>query len=419
VPLPGVATYSQAGPDQRHPFRNAWTQPEGGSGAFVQECQVTDINLKLWTVDVVTKFDQKQYLNIQIASPYMHFNQGEGFYAMPDIGAKCQVCIPSDGPPPFVLGFIMPQETIDGASADAPQGTDGQKGGVTQTATTASFAGGRKRAKPGDMGVASRDGSFVRLHRGGVLQIGASELAQRIYISLQNVITDISQNYRHQNTGGSVNWFISPGESVTNPPTTARYTYRVLANEEKATVRVAVGRVSDVLKEPLEEVRSDLTQLGIDGKSIVAEVIIAPETIAAEDGALGKDTPGASVLRYFFDKAGNALLRMEGSVVARVGKRLRLRVDDNVEVFGKKDMTMTFDGVGRLAAQGGLDLSGAVVRVNGGSKAVATVGSTVMMTVVAPIPITVVVAGVPSPGTILTGAVFSGVITSGNPTFLA
>lgn len=36
------------------------------------------------------------------------------------------------------------------------------------------------------------------------------------------------------------------------------------------------------------------------------------------------------------------------------------------------------------------------------------------MTVMAPIPITVLVAGVPSPGTILTGAVLTGIVANGN-----
>jgi hypothetical protein len=341
---------------------------------------------------------------------------------MPDIGAKCHVCIPSDGPPPFVLDFIMPMETIDGASDEAPNGTDGQKAGSTQTATTASFAGGRKRAKPGDISIRNRDGSFVILHRGGTLQIGATELAQRIYIPLQNLVTDISQNYRHHNTGGSINWFIAQGESSTNPPTVSRHTYRLRANEEKATLRVAVGKLSDVIREPESEVRSDLQELGVGtdpNEPVVCEVIIAPEAIDADAGAVDKNTPGASVLHYFFDRAGNALMRMNGSVVLRLGGRLRLRVDEAVDVFGKQGFQMSFEGLGRVEAKGGLDLSGAVVRINGGSKPVATTGSTVMMTVVAPIPITVSVAGVPSPGFILTGAVFSGVIVSGNPTFLA
>lgn len=385
---------------------------------MVHEGQVVDVNLMNWTVDVITKFDQKFYGNIQVSTPYAHFNRGEGFYAMPDIGAKCYVCIPSDGPPPFVQSFIMPMETIDGASEDAPNGTDGGKGGVTQEATAASFAGGRKRAKPGDIGITNRDGSFVHLHRGGVLQIGATELAQRIYIPLQNLITDISQNYEHQNTGGSINWFIAHGESSSNPPTVSRHTYRLLANDEKATVRVAIGKLSDVIKEPEEQVRSDLTQLGFGSEPTVCEVLIAPGAIDPERGDMTSETRGASVLRYFFDKAGNTLFRTHGSIVVRAKGKLRMRVTGDVDINGGGNMALTFAGSGRIAVSGGLDITAPIIRLNGGTAPCARVGSTVTMAVVAPIPIVVSVAGVPSPGTILTGAVFTGIIVTGSPNVL-
>lgn len=416
--LPGVRTYSEPNPAERASFRSSWTQPEGAVGAHVMEGQVVDINLMNWTVDVISKFDQKFYQNIQVGSPYMHFNRGEGIYVMPDIGAKCYVCIPSDGPPPFVLSFIMPMETIDGASEDAPGGTDGGKGGVTQEATAASFAGGRTRAKPGDITIRNRDGSFIVLHRGGVLQIGASELAQRIYIPLQNLISDISENYRHHNVGGSINWFVAHGESSTNPPTVCRHTYRLLANEEKATVRVAIGKLSDVIREPEESVRSDLSNAGFGAEPTICEVVVAPEGISADDGAVSEDTRKKSVLRFFFDKAGNTLYRTKGSIVLRAGGKLRAHITGDVSLTGDANLAAEFGGTGRLTVKNGLDISGGVVRVNGGKAPVARVGSTVTMTVVAPIPITVVVAGVPSPGTILTGAVFTGIVTTGNPTIL-
>lgn len=417
--LPGVRTYSEPNPGERASFRSSWTQPEGAVGAHIMEGQVVDINLTNWTVDVVSKFDQKRYLNIQVSSPYLHFNRGEGISVMPDIGAKCYVCVPSDGPPPFVLSFIMPMETIDGASEDAPDGTDGGKGGVTQEATAASFAGGRTRGKPGDISIRNRDGSFITLHRGGVLQIGASELAQRIYVPLQNLISDFSENYRHQNIGGSINWFVAHGESSVNPPTVSRHTYRLLAGEEKATIRVAIGKLSDVISEPEAEVRSDLAALGFGGEPVICEVIVAPEAIGADDGSMTSTTRKASVLRYFFDKEGNTLYRTDGSIVLRAKGKLRARITGDVDMISDGNLSMEFGGVGRVQVASGLDISGGVIRLNGGSAPIARVGSTVIMTVVAPIPITVLVAGVPSPGTILSGAVFTGIVTTGNPTVLA
>lgn len=419
--LPGIRTDSERNPAERSTFRSSWFQSEGASGAHILEGQVTDLNLTNWTVDVLSKYDQKYFLNVQVSSPYMHFNRGEGFYAMPDIGAKCHLCIPSDGPPPFVLDFIMPQETIDEAGTDdAPQGTDGSKGGVTQAATAASFAGGRVRAKPGDIGITNRDGSFVRLHRGGVLQIGATQLAQRIYIPLRNLVTDISQNYRHYNTGGSINWFINQGESTDDPPTVSRHTYRLRANDEKATVRVSIGKLSDLIREPSSEGQGDLSALGFGEEPTVCEVIVAPGEISVDDGALEPGARASSVLRYFFDSAGNTHFRTQGSLNLRIENRMRLRVAQDMELLGDSGFRIVFDGVGRLEAKDGLDISGAVVKINGGSKAVATVGSVVRSTITTPLIITGTVSGAPIVGgLILSGQQLIGVVTTGNPTVLA
>lgn len=417
--LPGVITHAARGPADRTSFRSSWTQPEGAVGALVHEGQIVDVNVVNWTVDVVTKFDQKKYLNIQVGTPYAHFNRGEGMYVVPDLGAKCQVCIPSDGPPPFVMSFIMPMETIDGASEDAPGGTDGSKGGVTQEATGASFAGGRKRGKPGDIGITNRDGSFFRMHRGGVVQIGATSLAQRLFIPVRNLVADISQNYQHLNTGGSINWFVAQGESVDNPPTVSRHTYQLQANDEKATVRVAIGKVTDVFKEPDSDTQALLTAAGVGNEPVVVEVVVSPEAIEAKTGDFDPDTRTESVLRYFFDKAGNILLRTEANIVLRAKGKLQMKVDGDVALSSDGNVNLQFGGTGRFEVAGGLDISAPVLRLNGGSKPVATVGSLVTLTIAAPVPVTVVVAGVPSPGTILVGATMVGIVTSGNPTVLA
>lgn len=419
MPLKGTEVAGAANSMQRSAFRSSWTQPEGTVGAVIVEGVVVDLNLTLWTVDVVSKFDQKQYLNIQVSSPYMHSNFGEGIYAMPDIGAKCHVCIPSDGPPPFILDFIMPTETV-------PQA--GQQDISGENSSNSTFAGGRVRAKPGDIYIKGRDGNFIILHRGGVLQIGCSELAQRIYIPLQNLVTDISQNYRHYNTGGSINWFLAPGESETNPSTIHKDTYRLLAGDEKASIRVSVGLAKDFVAEPANGANSELSQLGI-GKDnpIVCEVVLAPEAFGADKGSLEPDTSKKTRLRYFFDKGGSAFLRSEGSVLLYVRKKLRVIAQDNIDVSTKKSFTLVAKETGRVDGGSLLELTGKVTKLNGGSKAVATVGS--IVEVVLTLPLNGVLVGPPVPGgpiivppidPITTLPVrLKGTIISGNATVLA
>lgn len=374
--LPGV-TSTGVDPTQRTAFRSSWSQPEGVTGALIMEGKIVDINLTLWTVDVVSVHDQKWWLNIQVGSPYMHSNNGEGIYVMPEIGAKCHVCVPSDGPPPFVMDFIMPQETIPQAgTAEEPEGRDGGTSDAT-------FAGGRTRPKPGDIYLRGRDGNFLILHRGGILQIGSTELAQRIYIPLQNLITDISQNYRHYNSGGSINWFLAPGESETNPASLYRETFRLLAGDEKATLRITKGLLKDFLTEPENGAQSEIDQLDMAGEDnpIVLEVAIAPESFGADDGSLQEDAAENTKLRYFFDKSGNVFMRSEGSVLLFSRKKLRLVSKDSISVSTDKDFQLTAKGTGRIDGGALLELTGKVTKINGGSKPCAHVGSIVEVSI--------------------------------------
>jgi len=383
---------------QRH---GGWFQSEGGSAAYIHEARILDVNFVNWTVDVQTQFDNKSYFDIQVASPYLHPNHGEGIYAMPEVNAKCLVCIPSDGPPPFVLAFIMPAED---------QTTDAYKG--------SGFAGGRRRAKSGDIALRGRDGQFIVLHRGGVLEIGATPVAKRIYIPLQNVITDISQQYEHHNTGGSIKWGIASSSTDDNPETEFIQTFRLYANDEKADVRLAVGKVHQPTPEPAGDAGSlSLYNEVLDGKPIAVEIAIAPGGYDAGTGTVDASAQAGTKLKLLFTREGGAFLRAEGKVGIRIKKKLQLDLDDDMSIGCKGVVTIASEKKIALRAKNGLDISAekGVVRINGGSKPVATVGSTVNVIIAAPVPI--IVDG--KPGTITSGAVMQGLVASGNPTVLA
>lgn len=401
-------------PLERTSMRGAWTQPQGGAPAFIHEARVLDFNLVTWTVDVRTQFDQKFFPNVQVASPYMHANRGEGWYCIPEVNAKCLVCLPSDGPPPIILAFMMPMET-----PEDPEGSDGDTAAAetTGTSTGAVFSGGRTRGKPGDQIWRGRDGNFVILHRGGVLQIGATELAQRIYIPLGNIVTDISQDYEHHNTGGSINWGMASSSTDDNPETEFRQTFRMYANDERSDVRIAVGKVHQPVPEPsgdAGEVSSNAS-LGI-GDQIVLELVVAPGGFDTEAGTPATDVTKLTKLRLFFDAAGNGFLRAEGSVNLRIKQKLRLVVDEGIEVSTKKTCQITADESVHIVGSKGVQITaakGAVV-INGGDTPVAAVGSAVDILVSVPIPI--LVGGIP--GAISSGAKFTGFVVNGSSTVL-
>lgn len=399
-------------PLDRRGMRTSWTQPEGGAPAYIHEARVIDINLRNWTVDVRTQFDQKFFPNVQVASPYMHPNRGEGMYVMPDINAKCFICIPSDGPPPFVLAFIMPTEQRDEGAGEQVEGTSGT-GSLT-------YQGGRPRPKPGDIYLKGRDGQFVVLHRGGVLQVGSTELAQRIYIPLGNIITDISQNYEHHNSGGTINWGISSSSTDDSPETNFSQTFRLMANDEKADVRLALGTVKQPTPEPAGDAgeQSRNAEFGLgqgDDNPIVYELTLAPQGFEADTGS-PSSAKNATNLKFTFDKTGNAFLRAEGNVNLRVKKKLNLAVDDEVTFSSKKSWRISAENKVRIEGKGGVDIlaqKGPVV-LNGGDTPVAAVGSVVDVIITLPIPITTSSGPgtiVPGPNARLTGIIANGVST--------
>ena len=259
-------------------FRTSFTFVEGDVPALMVEGKIVGLNMVNWTVNVESSFDRKRYFDIQVGSPYQHFSNGEGIYIVPEMNAKCVVCIPSDSSPPFVAAFIMPFENVDMATAETPKGTTSHSS-PNRTSSGASFAGGRPRAKPGDIIMRGRDGNFVILHRGGVLQIGANELSQRLFIPLNNFIMDICDNYTMHAAGGSVSWGMQASPTSDKYPTSKFETFRVYANDKYADVRISQGNIPDPVKGTLDS-KADLQ------KNVNFEIAIAPQGFDPETGAV-------------------------------------------------------------------------------------------------------------------------------------
>jgi hypothetical protein len=406
-------------PLERTSMRSSWTQPHGASPAFIHESRVLDFNLATWTVDVRSQFDQKFYPNIQVAGPYLHPNRGEGWSVVPEVNAKCVVCLPSDGPPPFVLAFIMPMETPEDPSSSAAAEDAADTTGTNQGAV---FSGGRARGKPGDMIWQGRDGNFVIMHRGGVLQVGSTELAQRIYIPLGNIITDISQNYEHHNTGGSINWGLSTSYTDDNPQTEFRQTFRLFANDAQADLRIAVGQVHQPVPEPSGDAgeTSNNTAMGVGADTIVAEFVIAPAGFNVEAGSPVSGVENLTKLKMFFDRSGSGFLRAEASVNIRVKNQLRITADQGMTLTSGKSLQLQATENLRLVGSTGVQITSdkGAVTINGGDTPVATVGSAVSIVIATPVPI-ILSAPVPgTPGVISAGAMFTGFITNGSSTVL-
>lgn len=154
-------------------------------GALVERARIVNVNIRDYTVDVKTEFSFKNRFDIPIMVPYCNQINGEGMNFLPEVGAVCWICTPSEaGRDAFVLGFTMVDE-----------------GG--------SYRGGRELLNPGDYYFNTRDGNFLALRRGGVVQIGSTAICQRVFIPIRNIIQDYAENYELHTPGGDLTWNVA------------------------------------------------------------------------------------------------------------------------------------------------------------------------------------------------------------------
>ena len=426
-------------------FRHSPSHAAGTSASKVLQCRVMGTNYVNWTVDLISTFDRKYYLDVQIAAPYLHYNNGEGIYVCPEVGALCMACIPGDSTPPFVMGFIAPLEVAgtnpqaQGGAADsavsidskgksfidtdvldgqdAPAGTRSRGAASPYPLTDASFGAGRPQGKPGDIMARTRDGNFLILHRGGVVQIGATEIAQRIFIPISNKVLDVSGVYEHMNTGGGVSWGIQEGPSVDNPASQHIETFRLYANDKFCDLRIAKSKVFHPIGEPDGDAGSaeDLDALDI-GKS---EVIVYEITLAKGGFKQGTGDPSSSdvynqtKMRFFFDRGGGGFARFEGNVMLRFKKNLKIVVDEDMEIHAKSLTIITKEG---MAIGGGplTEVKGDFVKIGAGSNPIARMGDPVAINI--PVAqVTGTVGGNPFTGVLTMATPIFGAIVGGNP----
>jgi hypothetical protein len=163
----------------------------GLRAANIEHGRVVDVNMSSYTITVATEYTKKPLTDISFAVPYCHSYNGEGIYFMPEVGSLCWICEPSDGSMPFVLAWSPSQDEND-------------------------FRARRQDLNPGDIYLGTRDGNQLWLRRGGVVQIGATGLCQRIFLPVNNTINDFCENYNLQTLGGSLNWNIVRSENDTD-----------------------------------------------------------------------------------------------------------------------------------------------------------------------------------------------------------
>ena len=341
---------------------------------------VVNVNMVSWTVDVMCKLDSTFWANVQQGAPYLHPSAGEGFYVCPEVGATCMFCLPSDKSLPFILAYVSPgTTTVNGSEKDAVPSKLDQVNSPAIPPVTAgvdyTYSSGRPVAKPGDMIWRGRDGNQIIMHRGGVLQIGSTELAQRIYIPLTNMITDISEHYEHYNVGGTIKWGVQPLD-YEDRETQWKQTFRIFADDKYCDIRVTCGNALDHVRLPDgdKDIEDPAPGTAKDAP-IVYEVAIIPSGDKSGFAGVNGDVVEKSYnqLKFLFklDRKGQAYCRFEGDVMMSFRKNLFIRTLGDLKIEAKS-LSIQCTGNAQLGtANGATELMGKSVKIAGGGVGVA------------------------------------------------
>lgn len=287
-------------------------------------------------------------------SPYLGSDRGSGFNYMPEPGDRCIVCIPADGSTSFIMGF-MPLPSTSNTTGEAET----------------SFTGYRPTLNPGDIHLGTKDGNFMVLRRGGVVQVGAGHTAQTVYIPIEGLIRSYFVKYHGFSPLGDFVWDhaeIDQSTAITETsdiPVILKFNCRDAVQDVESSVEIRMGRLTeDVLDSAVD---SNLLREGgettVDfvGSSATVETVSLPAGKGDKDHLAGaaKTLPGVGYTSYSdggpsgllsltIDPQGNGVkytlqLTRNGDMFIRSEANIHIEAASSVYVHADEKITLETD----------------------------------------------------------------------------
>ncbi len=305
-----------ARPGGETPTRSKSSASTDSRPAQVFRAQVLNVNIRDYTVDVqYESYPYSNHFDIPWMVPYLHQNQGEGMVVMPEVGSTVWVCIPSEtGRDAFVLGWTPVQES----------GT---------------YRGGRALLNPGDIHFKTRDGNFLFLRRGGIVQIGATSVCQRLFIPIRNIIRDFAENYELTTPAGDLTWQVARAEDQGDGHQACLFT---LGCKEFS---------DDPNKDPLA-----VLKIGSHGAG--NNTILSLETRDSGGGSIKTSLTIAKNGDIKWTVLGDVTLDLKGNVTTTIEKKLNVTSTQDMSVESKAKATLKAIEMHLSAGGAKLDLTG-------------------------------------------------------------
>lgn len=179
--------------------------------------RILAVDTENYTVDVRSEFSEQPSYRIPILSPFCEQESGAGFRYQPTAGETVLMLTTSDNYR-CILGFIPIQEE-------------------------GSMGAGFPPMNSGDCFMLSRNGSFMKMYGGGVLQIGSTPIATTMYIPIRNLVHTIGENIILDSLAGSLEFSVGRKEdsSEGKSPTNLEIKVKEFANDSNEITRIKMG----------------------------------------------------------------------------------------------------------------------------------------------------------------------------------
>lgn len=398
---------------QTDPLKHSPIKGPGTQECLLLRARVTRVDTQRWTVDLASSMDDRTFLDVPLASPYVDY-KGAGFYGHAIQKALVLLAVPSDSTPPVVLGFLpamrgqRAEQEGSGAAAETPAQQVAldqakQQGKVQQGVSTssASFASQRPPLEEADWYWKGAEGNFVAMYNSGLLALGCSSLCQTLYLPLTDRLLQVFREFEQKSPMGSVRWGL---RELDRNPTQKTTTLRLYADDSYTDLRLRWGR-AETLGEPGGDVGASTLMGGLDIQESKGffELVFSSQGFDPETGDPRAGAADSSTWRILLTEDGSGVARFSGSLLIKAGKHLHLEAKEDVRVVGK-NLSLSSKEETKIDGGEALRLGGKLVVFNGGSRTVAATGDRVAFSV----------AAAPFTGT-LNGQAITGVIAFQTP----
>lgn len=395
------------------PLKHSPIKGPGTQQALLLRARVTRVDTQRWTVDLASSMDDRTFLDVPLASPYVDY-KGAGFYGHAIQKALVLLAVPSDSTPPVVLAFLpamrgqRAEQEGTGVAVETPTQQvaldQAKKSGKVQqgvSTSSASFASERPPLEEADWSWRGAEGNFVAMFNSGLLALGCSSLCQTLYLPLTDRLLQVFQEFEQKSPMGSVRWGL---RELSRNPTQKTTTLRLYADDSYTDLRLRWGHL-----EPLGEpgggkgVSTLAASLDIQEAKSFFELVFSPQGFDPETGDARAGAADGSTWRILLTEDGSGMARFSGSLLVRADKNIHLEAKETLRLAGKN---LSFSGTEETKIDGGdaLRLGGKLVVFNGGARTVAAQGDQVAFSV----------ASAPFTGT-LNGQAVTGVIAFQTP----